>query len=96
MRLEEVLASNKYVVIDFYSSTCPPCKLVEEELFKIKEELGEKISLFQADQKKHSAIFKAFDVKQLPHVKLFRSGKPIWSYSGLFSKEELISEIEKK
>lgn len=96
MKLDEVLRSKGLVLIDFYSSTCQPCKLVEQELLKVKAELGTEIAIFQVDQEKHPEVFKAFNVMQVPHVKVFRSGRPIWSRSGLFSKDELLGEILKE
>jgi thioredoxin 1 len=96
MKLDEVLAAKGIVVIDFYSSTCPPCKLVEQELRIVKSELESHITIFQVDQQKHPDVFNAFNVKQVPYVKVFRSGRPIWSKSGLFTKDEMISEILKQ
>lgn len=96
MNLRETLASNKYVLIDFYSKNCPPCKLVEEEIGKVKIDLGDKIEIFQIDQKKSREVFETFKVRSLPHIKLFRSGKPIWSYTGLVSKNDIILEINKR
>lgn len=95
MNLKEVLLSNKYVLIDFYSDDCPPCKLIEQEISKVKVDLGDGIEIFQVDQKKNKAVFELFQVKGLPHLKLFKSGKPIWSYTGLVSKNDIILEINK-
>jgi thioredoxin 1 len=95
MKLDEVLGSNELVVIDFYSSECPPCKLVEHELQKVQSELKSKVSIFQVDQQKQGEVFSAFKVQHLPHVKLFKSGRPVWSISGLFSKDEMLNEILK-
>ena len=96
MTFNEVLISNKNVLIDFYSSTCPPCKLLEKELQEVKKALGDRVEIFKVDQEEQASIFKAFDVKQLPHVKLFKSGRPVWEYSGLLSSDEFIEEILKR
>lgn len=96
MKLDEVLKSNEYVLIDFYSSTCPPCKLIEIELKEVKSTLGEKVEIYKVDQEEQESTFKAFKIKNLPHVKLFKSGRPVWEYSGLLSKDEFIEEILKR
>lgn len=96
MNLREVLQSNKYVLIDFYSDDCPPCKLIEQEISKVKLELDDAIDIFQIDQKKNKDVFEAFKVMGLPHLKLFKFGKPIWSYTGLVSKKDIILEINKR
>jgi len=95
MTLKEVLFSNSIVLMDFQSDDCPPCKLIRKELEKVSEELGEELGIFLVDQKEQEDVFKAFEVRSLPHLKLFRDGRPVWSYTGLIAKEEIIEEINK-
>lgn len=95
MNFKEVLVSNNCVLIDFYSEDCPPCKLIEGELVKVKEQMGGSIEIYQVDQIKQEDVFNAFNVRSLPHLKLFRSGRPVWSTTGLISGEDIIKEINK-
>ena len=95
MNLKDVFLSNNCVLIDFYSEDCPPCKLIENELEKVKEHFNKEIEIFQVDQVKQQEVFIAFKVKSLPHLKLFRSGRPVWSTTGLISGEDIIAEINK-
>ena len=95
MNFKEVLASNNYVLVDFFSEDCPPCKLIEGELLKVKKRIRNEIEIFQVDQIEQEKIFKAFDVRSLPHLKLFRSGRPVWSTTGLISGEDIIEQINK-
>lgn len=95
MKLKDVFLSNDCVLIDFKSDDCPPCKLIEQELAKVKLELGDKLAIFQVDQEREMDIFKAFNIQSIPHLKLFKSGRPIWSYSGLISGNDIIVEINK-
>lgn len=95
MTLKEVLFSNSIVLMDFQSDDCPPCKLIRKELEKVSEELGEDLGIFLVDQKEQEAVFKAFAVQSLPHLKLFKDGRPVWSYTGLIAKEDIIEEINK-
>ncbi len=95
MTLKEVLLSNSIVLMDFQSDDCPPCKLIRKELEKVREELGEDLGIFLVDQKEQEAVFKAFEVRSLPHLKLFKDGRPVWAYTGLIASEEIIDEINK-
>ena len=95
MNLKDVFLSNDCVLIDFYSEDCPPCKLIESELEKVKKHFGKDIEVYQVDQVKQNEVFKAFNVLSLPHLKLFRSGRPVWSYSGLIAAEDIIEQISK-
>jgi thioredoxin 1 len=95
MNLKTVLSSNKYVLIDFYSEDCPACKWIESELIKVKAYFEKDLEIYQVDQVKQKEVFSAFKVKSLPHLKLFRSGRPMWSNSGLISGEGIIEQIKK-
>ena len=95
MTLKEVLFSNSIVLMDFQSEDCPPCKLIRIELEKLSAELGKELGIFLIDQKEKEDVFKAFNVRSLPHLKLFKDGRPVWSYTGLIAKEDIIEEINK-
>jgi len=94
MTLKDILNSDKLVLVDFFSADCPPCLLMKDVLIDVKNIVGEKCDIYTIDQKKHSEVFNAFGVKSVPHLKLFRKGKPIWSYSGLINKDEIILKIK--
>lgn len=95
MTLKEVLQSEKPVFIDFFSDDCPPCLLMTEVLNKVQDQIENKCEIFTIDQKKHPEVFEVFNVKTLPHLKLFIKGKPVWSGSGLFNEEEIKQLLEK-
>lgn len=96
MKLNEVLKSKPFVLIDFQSDDCPPCKLVRSELEKVSAQLGEELMIFLVDQKEQIEVFDAFGVQTLPHLKLFKNGRPLWSYTGLISSEDIVEEIIKR
>ncbi len=95
MKLNEVLKSKQFVLIDFQSDDCPPCKLIRRELEKVSTQLGDELKVFLVDQKEQLEVFKAFNVQSLPHLKLFKNGRPLWSNSGLISSEEILEVINK-
>ena len=95
MNLKDVFLSHNCVLIDFYSEDCPPCKLIESELEKVKKHFGKNIEIYQVDQCKQGDVFKAFNVLSLPHLKLFRSGRPVWSFTGLIAGDYIIAEIKR-
>lgn len=95
MTLAEILKAEKPVIIDFYSADCPPCLLMTEILNKVQDQLENKCEIFTIDQTVHPEAFEIFNVKTLPHLKLFKKGKPVWSGSGLFNEDELKQLIKK-
>lgn len=89
MTLSEILKTDKPVIIDFYSADCPPCQLMTEILNKVQDRLDNKCDVFTINQATHPEVFEIFNVKSLPHLKLFKKGKPVWSGSRLFNEDEL-------
>lgn len=96
MTLKEILATDKLVLIDFFSAECAPCFVMEEVLLKVKKQLSDICEIYTIDQVKHSTVFKSFEVKSVPHLKLFKNGKPVWNGTGLFNEDELVTLIKKQ
>ena len=94
MTLKEILQTDKPVFIDFFSADCPPCLLMSEVLEKVQDQFKNKCEIFTIDQTVHPEVFEIFNVKSLPHLKLFKKGKPVWSGSGLFNENELKLLVE--
>lgn len=95
MTLKEVLKTDKPVIIDFFSADCPPCLLMSEVLEKVQDQFKNKCEIFTVDQAVNPEVFKIFNVKSLPHLKMFKKGKPVWSESGLFNEDEIKLLVEK-
>ena len=95
MKLEEILKSKKPVLIDFYSADCSPCLVMEDVLVNVRNQFGNRCEIYTIDLLKHPKVFDLFKVQSVPHFKLFKNGKPRWSGSGLFNKDELVLQIEK-
>ena len=54
MKLNEVLRSKQFVLIDFQSDDCPPCKLIRSELEKVSAQSGDYLEVFLVDQKEQT------------------------------------------
>jgi thioredoxin 1 len=94
MTLKEILKTDKTVLIDFFSDDCPPCLMVTDVLGKIHDQIENECEIYTIDREKHPEVFEIFEVKSLPHLKLFKKGKPVWSGSGLFNEEEIKQLLE--
>ena len=93
MNLKQVLDTDDYVLIDFYSKNCPPCRVQEEVLSQINTE---GLKIFQVDRDKHPEIAKAFSVSNVPFLYLFKHKKPIAAEAGILDPEKLRSWLKEK
>jgi thioredoxin 1 len=73
---EEVLQSEKAVLVDFWAEWCGPCHAVEPVLNKIAEEHGDDLTLVKVNIDEEQELATRFGVMSIPTVILFRDGEP--------------------
>ena len=84
------------VLLDIYANWCAPCKVLSPILKEIKSDFKESLIILKIDIDKNNALCEKFQVKGVPTLILYKSGKLIWKQSGLISKNEIKNTIENK
>jgi thioredoxin 1 len=93
---ETIIKSDKPVLIDFFATWCGPCQALAPVLKQVKESLGDRIKILKVDVDKNQQISAKYQVRGVPTMILFQSGKQLWRQSGVVSKEEIIKVILKE
>jgi thioredoxin 1 len=93
---QNLIDSDKPVLIDFYATWCGPCQMLGPILKDVKENLGERISIIKIDVDKNQEIASTYQVRGVPTMMLFQKGKQLWRQSGVLSKEDIIKIIIEK
>ncbi|MGC4102470.1 thioredoxin [Ferruginibacter sp.] len=95
MTFNEIIQSNKPVLVDFFAEWCGPCKMMSPVLQRIKQHIGEAVSIIKVDVDKSPQAAAAYQVQGVPTLILFRHGKIIWRQSGVVSESYLLGVIKK-
>jgi len=73
---EEVLQSDKAVIVDFWAEWCGPCHAVAPVLDRIVEESNGDIKLVKVNIDEQPALSQRYGVQSIPTMILFKNGEP--------------------
>jgi thioredoxin 1 len=86
---EEVLQSDKPVIVDFWAEWCGPCHAVAPVLDRIVEERNGDLKLVKVNIDEQPALAQRFGVQSIPMMILFKSGEPAAAAIGAQPKSAL-------
>ena len=95
MTFNEMIQSDKPVLVDFFANWCGPCKIMAPILQDIKKEIGDAASIIKVDVDKNPQAAQQYQVQGVPTLILFKNGQPLWRQSGVVPKAGLVAVIKK-
>ncbi len=79
---QEVIQSDKPVLVDFWAEWCGPCHAVAPVLDKIVEEQAGELRLVKVNIDEEQELAQRFGVMSIPTMILFRNGEPAGAVIG--------------
>jgi thioredoxin 1 len=79
---QEVIQSDKPVLVDFWAEWCGPCHAVAPVLDKIVEEQAGELRLVKVNIDEEQALAQRFGVMSIPTMILFKNGEPAGAVIG--------------
>ncbi len=91
---EEVLRSEKPVLVDFFADWCGPCRMVSPIVEELAGTYEGKIVVGKLDVDVNTKVAQDYRVMSIPTVILFEKGKEIARQVGFGGKEGYIKMVE--
>ena len=87
---EEVLKSDKPVLVDFFATWCGPCKVMAPVVEEIAVEQAGKLKVCVLDIDESDDIAEQYNVMSVPTIVLFEHGQPVRQLVGAQPKQALL------
>ena len=89
---EEVLNSDKPVLVDFWAPWCGPCRMVLPIIEEIAEE-NEDIKVARINVDEEPELANQFGVMTIPTLYVFKNGQAVHHRSGAMPKEQILAMV---
>ncbi len=86
---QEVLQSDKPVIVDFWAEWCGPCHAVAPVLDRIVEERSEEVKLVKVNIDEEQGLAMRYGIASIPTIVLFKDGEPAAAAIGAQPKQAL-------
>ncbi len=92
---EQVLKSDTPVLVDFWATWCPPCRMIAPTLEKLAGEFAGKATIAKLDVDQNPQTAQVFQVHSIPTLIVFKNGKMVDKAVGALPEPALRNLIQK-
>ena len=91
---DDVLGSDKPVLVDFWAEWCGPCKMVAPVLEEIASEHSEKITVAKVNIDENPTVARDYRIMSIPTMSVFQGGQLVKSIVGAKPKAAILRDLE--
>ncbi|MGI6230216.1 MAG: thioredoxin [Tractidigestivibacter sp.] len=91
---DEVVDSDKPVLVDFYADWCGPCKMMMPVVEQLAEEYDGRVKVGKVNSDEEQELAAAFKVMSIPSFFIIKDGKVVDQLVGAMPKDQLKARID--
>jgi thioredoxin 1 len=88
---QELIQSDKPVLVDFYADWCGPCKVMAPVIQEVARVVEGKARVVKVNVDKNTEAAQAYGISGIPTFIVFKNGKTVWRHSGTIDKNSLVN-----
>ncbi|MGE5678629.1 MAG: thioredoxin [Pseudomonadota bacterium] len=91
---QEVIDSDKPVLLDFWASWCGPCRMVSPIVEQVAQEKSNNAKVGKVNVDEEPELAQAFNIMSIPTLVVMKNGKVVQSAVGVKSKQAILSMLQ--
>ncbi|MBS1781871.1 MAG: thioredoxin [Bacteroidetes bacterium] len=93
-QFQQLLATDKVVLIDFYADWCAPCKKMKPYLDEISRDMNATVIVTRINADDNQQLCKELHIDALPVLQVYKKGKLTWNNSGFIEKAAVVEKLK--